>query len=124
MSSIKVQRTAELLHGFLAQELRRLTDPRLELITLSAVELSPDLKTAWIYWSVLTLNQAEGTEPVFPTPSRKKEVTEALSGATGLLKHRIAEELNLRYTPQLVFRYDVSFETGSRIDSLVKKAAS
>ncbi|MFN8388861.1 MAG: ribosome-binding factor A [Bdellovibrionota bacterium] len=125
--SFKRQRTEELLLSFLAVEVRKLADPRLELITLTAAEMSPDLKHATIYWSVLTLGaapDATGAEPAFPSDARIHDIDDALKGATYMLKRRIGSELELRYVPQLNFRYDSSFENASRIDTLVKKALS
>lgn len=109
--------------SFLAQEIRRLNDPRLELVTLTAVDLSPDLKDAAIFWSVLTIAAAdESSEPVFAPQSRIRQIDTALRGVTHLLKRRIGAELELRYIPSLSFRYDNSFENASRIEYLVKKA--
>ena len=123
MSNFKRQRTAETLRGFLAAEISRLGDSRLELVTITGCDMSPDLKNAWVYWSVMTLGSAEA-EPK-PTPrARIAEIEEALEGAANLLKRRIADDLELRYTPRLVFRHDHSLETSSRIEFLVKKAAS
>jgi ribosome-binding factor A len=122
MSSYKRQRTADLLLSFLAQELRRLTDPRLELVTLTGADVSPDLRNAWIYWSEMTLPRT-GEGPSFPDETRVRTVEEALKGATQVLKRRIGAELGLRYVPSLVFRYDHSFENASRIEELVKQTS-
>ena len=148
MSGFKKERVRDLLLGFLAQEIRRLGDPRFEALSLTAVDVSPDLKTAWVYWSVWSLPKVGNDTSVAvsppsstvdlagaveeigndefqssrPTEKEFRKLEEALRGVTGLLKRRISEELGLRYTPNLIFRYDESLETASRIEYLVKKA--
>ena len=122
MPNFKRERVSDLLQGFLSAELRRLADPRFELITLTHVDMSPDLKNANIYWSVLSFGLVEGAEPMPADPKKIRQIEDALEGTTNLLKRRIGEDLKLRFTPKLVFRYDHSFENASRIDFLVKKA--
>ncbi len=112
-----------MLRGFLATEITRLGDHRLEFVTITGCDMSPDLKNAWVYWSVMSLGDVDA-EPK-PTPQDKLDgIVEALDGAGNLLKRRIADELELRYTPKLVFRHDHSLETSSRIEYLVKKAGN
>ena len=53
---------------------------------------------------------------------RRKDAEHALRGANGLLRRKIGEELELRYVPELNFRYDESSAAGNRIDYLLKKA--
>lgn len=170
MASYRRERVQDLLLGFLANEVQRLTDPRLDLVTVTAVDISPDLKNAWIYWTCpgevahtaagaavegqptagegaqsaaahqggataaevkpaggsssaqsLAAERAE-LERTFPSDARKEEVEDALRGASGFLRRRIADELELRYIPALSFRYDSSAANASRIDFLLKKA--
>ena len=125
MPSFKRERVSELLQGFLAVELRQLADPRLELVTITAVDMSPDLKNATVYWSVLNFGPdavAPDAEPVLTPHERIRQIDDALEGTTSLLKRRIGTELKLRFTPHLVFRFDHSLENASRIEYLVKKA--
>lgn len=99
--------------SFLANEIRELLDPRLHGVTLTGVDMSPDLKVARIHWAF----HREGDTAV-----TQKNVEEGLQNAKGLLRRRIGDELELRYVPELVFRYDTSIETGFRIDELLNKA--
>lgn len=115
MASFRKERVGELLLAFLAQELRELSDSRLELVTLTAIKMSPDLKVATLYWS-----------GHLPTSAKEKKdrisaINEALKGVTGLLKRKIAQNLELRYIPELRFHFDEVFETGSRIDEILAK---
>ena len=127
------QRVGDLLLGFLAQEIRLLGDDRLTFLTLTAVDISPDLKHASIYWSIplrghhLLEHPSEkapqcSVEKIeFPTPSEVELVESILKDHRKYLKKRIGEELNLRYTPDLRFRYDSSEEQGYKIDQLLTK---
>lgn len=84
-------------------------DPKLELMTsITEVIVAPDLKTAKVYVSVL--GDAE----------QKTNSLEALNRAGGFLRSRLAEMLNLRLTPKLIFIEDNSLEYGSYIDKLIE----
>ena len=130
MTSFRKQRVADLLLGFLAEQIRRFNDPRLQFVTLTGVDVSPDLKLARVFWALPPQPTPEGAtskdseEPASLTASegRVKAADEALVHAEPLLKKQIADELDLRYVPKLVFRYDNSSAVGSRIDYLLKKA--
>jgi len=86
---------------------RGLRDPRVGFVTLTEVAVTPDLRTARVYVSVLGSEQDR-------TASLK-----ALSAAAGWLRGELGRSLQLRYTPGLQFVADLSMETGSRIDSLL-----
>lgn len=84
-------------------------DPGLELMTsITEVIVAPDLKTAKVYVSIM------GDE------EQKAGSIEALNRAGGFLRSRLAEILNLRLTPKLVFKEDHSLEYGSYIDKLIE----
>jgi ribosome-binding factor A len=89
--------------------LRDLQDPRLELITITDVELTDDLKLATVFFS------ASGNVP------QEKAALEALQRASGYIKKRLGKELHLRYIPDLQFAVDHSFEYGSKIDRLIRE---
>ena len=117
------ERIGELLQSFLSSAVRLLNDPRLEFVSITEVRVSKDYKSAKVFWSVPgTYNEEKGAFEQFPDSGKKKEVGDALDGVKSFLKRRIAEELDLRYVPDLKFVYDESAQTGSRIDELLKKA--
>lgn len=101
-------RVGGLIQRVLSEILRRdIKDPRLELTTISAVKMSPDLKIAKIYYT---------------TPSgknNKESVAAGFHDAAGFMKRALAREINLRYMPALQFYVDESFDYGSRIDQLI-----
>ena len=133
MSTYRKQRVGDLLLAFLAQEVQRFRDPRLAPVILTGLQMSADLKSARVFWALLPriagadetgageVPESEAGDPGAADP-RKKEAAKALAGAEHLLKKRVAAELDLRYVPQLNFLYDETGETGSRIESLLKKA--
>ena len=83
-------------------------DPKLEVMTsITEVIVAPDLKTAKVYISVLGDKE------------RKENSLEALNRAGGFLRSRLAESLNLRITPKLIFIEDNSLEYGAYIDKLI-----
>ncbi len=112
MTTRRQRQVAELLHEEIGTLiLRKARDPRLKGVTVTGVEVSPDLENAWVYVSVL------GTE---------EETQAALAGlksATGFLRREIAAALSLRIVPHLMFRLDDSIERGMRIDRLLDAIA-
>lgn len=103
-SSHRTERVAEMVRGFLGIEIQRLSDPRMQLLTITGVDMSPDLKSARVFWA---------------SHGEREACEEAILGVKSLLKRRMGEELKLRYTPDLHFKYDESVERGFRIDSLL-----
>jgi ribosome-binding factor A len=86
---------------------RELRDPRLGFVTVTRVEVSPDLKYAKIFFSVM------GDDTV------KAETLKVLRHAGGFLRHELSHILTLRYTPQLTFEFDVAMEHGDKIQRLL-----
>lgn len=126
MGTHKKERVSQILLSFLAQELREATDSRLGAVTLTGVDLTPDLRTAWVFFTALppaALVQSELAIPVeFLSKEQIREVMSALEEARISLQRRIGDELQLRYTPVLKFRYDDSLEAGAKIDQLLRQA--
>jgi len=109
--SVRNERIAEQVRGELSRLIREeISDPRIGLLTLTRVKLSPDLSTATIFWSPLDVES--DTNPV--------EMGEGLVSAAGFLRTRLASELTLRRTPALSFRHDRSIEEGSRTLALLR----
>ena len=78
------------------------------LISVTKVKISPDLKHARVYISIINSKS-------------NKNTLAGLKRATGFIRSRIAEKVNLRVTPELVFELDDSMEYGERIDSILKE---
>ncbi len=128
MSNYRRERVADLLRMFVGEEIRRCRDPRLEMVSITGLELSKDLRHAKLYWSVASFSpdavaptDDETPEQFLPDQSDVDQIQAALKGATGLFRKRIAQELDLRYVPDLSFFFDRTAITGSRIDHLLSK---
>ena len=76
------------------------------LISVTKVRVSPDLKSARVYISLLISKS-------------KKNTLEGLNKATGFIRTELARRINLRYTPSLIFELDESMEYGARIESIL-----
>ena len=109
--SRRTDRLGQQLQDEIARILRaRSADPRLRLVTLTRVDVSPDLTTARVYWSRL------GED----APEALARVAEALGGAAGFLRRELAAALSLRRTPELEFRHDPSVALGARTLALLR----
>jgi ribosome-binding factor A len=84
-----------------------LKDPRLGFVTITHVELTKDFSQAKIFFSVL------GKE------EEHKKTKEALDSALGFIRKLIAERINLRIAPEIIFREDRSSEYSVRIQEVL-----
>ena len=119
----RTERIGELLRGEIARALREeVTDPRIQLVTLTQVDVAPDLSNAIVYWS--SMDRDAGDRRGKPSAERQAEIAAIGSGlesAAGFLRTLIARELpNLRRTPALRFCHDESLEVGSRTLELLR----
>lgn len=124
MTKYRKEKVGDLLLHFLAKEINILGDPRFKLLTITSTEVSADLKSAKVYWTmpVIHVDKADAKNALEEISEKeKKDIEEALKDIEKFLKKRIAEELELRYVPKLIFKYDSSVVTGMRIDYLLSK---
>ena len=129
MTRYRKQRVSEMLREFLSAELLRSHNESLRNVSISTVEVSPDLKMAKIYWVpsqaafISSVPEGEAAPEKKKSPEAvKKIISEALKDSKGGLRSAIAHGLTLKFVPDLEFRYDDSIERGSRIDELLSKA--
>lgn len=110
MSSQRSKRVAELIHKEVADILqRKIKDPRLDGVTITAVRISRDLRYATIFYCD-TLGKQD-----------RAAIDLAFSKATSFIRKELAGRLYLRYLPALSFMYDESFDYGEKIDQLLRK---
>ncbi len=88
---------------------RDLSDPRFQFVTITAVETSKDIRHAKVYFSVL------GDE------KQVNKATEGLEKASGMIRRLVAQKMEIRNTPELVFYYDQSLERSSQIDEALQE---
>lgn len=85
-------------------------DPRIQgLVTVTAVEVTPDLRSARIFVSIM------GSE------EEKRSTFEGLDSLSGYLRGTLARTLRLRFAPELAFRLDPSVERAARIERLLSR---
>lgn len=77
------------------------------LISVTKAKITPDLKYAKVYVSILNSKNT-------------KETMAALKKSSGYIRTGIAKTINLRITPELIFELDDSMEYGAKIDSILK----
>jgi len=106
MASRRQERVAELLHHEISNLLTfQIQDPRIGFATVTEVTISPDLKNARIFVSVLSDDE--------------KETLAGLESAVPFMRRELAKKLELRYTPQLKFEIDRSTAYAAKIETLM-----
>jgi len=110
MTKPRVKRVA----NELKQEVSRiidndLKDPRIGFVTITDVEMTPDLRLAKVYFSIL------GTD------KNKRDTSIGLQKAKGYIRRLIGQRLKLRYTPQIEFLFDKSSEYAQHIQEIIEK---
>ena len=112
MSNFRKARINDEFMRTVADALRMVKDPRVStrMITTTQCDVSGDLKYAKIYFSLLDSDE-----------DAVRDVLHGLKSARGLIRHEIAEKLNLRITPELTFLYDNAIERGANIFRLLKE---
>jgi ribosome-binding factor A len=107
------RRIAEQVQRELSDIIRlELKDPRVGMITITDVEVTPDTAYAKVYFTLMG------------DATRVKETTTALAHAAGFLRSELAHRLKLRVVPQLLFKYDASVERGARLSQLIDAAVA
>jgi ribosome-binding factor A len=107
-----MRRVNEAVRSVVADAVRDLKDPRIGLVTVTGVNVTPDLSEATVFVSVL------GNE------KRRRATLAGLTSAHGVLQARINRELKLRKTPTLAFAYDDAVERGVRMTKLIDELAA
>ncbi|MCX8029962.1 MAG: 30S ribosome-binding factor RbfA [Thermodesulfovibrionales bacterium] len=87
---------------------KKLKDPRIGFITVTDVELTPDLKLARVYISVM--NEEE-----------EQLNLDILNASTGLFRSEISKRIRIKHIPSIEFRADKSAQHGRRIDELLQQ---
>jgi len=87
--------------------MRKIKDPRVQSVTVTDVELTGDLRTAYIFVTTMEKDQAE------------RDVFAGLSKASGFVRAELGRRLTLRYLPEVIFKKDVSGLRGDRVLQLL-----
>jgi ribosome-binding factor A len=99
------------LREILAEEIEKLNDPRLELVSVTAVDTAPNLRQATVYIDVLQREQEEAA-------------IQSLRRAARRLQSAIGSQVRMKFTPTLDFKMDQGVTGGARIDAILREIAS
>ncbi len=89
--------------------LESVKDPRVRGVTITGVKLSNDLKRGRVFFSVIG------------EKDQIKKAQAGLDSAKGFIKREISLRMSLKYTPEIIFLYDPSLESGSHMERLFEK---
>jgi len=106
----RTDRIGELIREIVASELERIGDDRLEMVTVTAVDVAGDLENAAVFYSSMSADE-EG---------RSEEVVEALEERRWKVQQRVNREVRARRTPQIRFRPDTVISSALRIDKILR----
>ena len=107
MSGCRPKKVADLVQRELSELIRlELRDPRVGMVTITSVDVSPDLSHAKVF---VTLLQKE----------KLQETLQGLQRAAGFLRSQLAHRMKMYTTPELRFVYDESVERGDRLSQLI-----
>jgi ribosome-binding factor A len=111
MSSTRQQRIQEMLVHEVSDILRReVKDPRIGFVTVTGAEVSPDLRHARVFITIL------GSEV------QQREGLQGLQSARRFIRREFGNRADLRVTPEIEFRLDTSIAQGARIFDLLEQA--
>jgi ribosome-binding factor A len=110
-TQVRPERVGQEIQAVIGKMLTRgeLRDPRIGYITITGVKMSPDLRVARVYYSMI------GTE------AERKETQKGLDAAKGFIRREVAGEVKLRVAPEIFFTFDESLERGDRIERLLRE---
>jgi ribosome-binding factor A len=110
MPSQRAQRVGETIQKEIsALLLRGLKDPRIGFVTITDVEVTPDLHLARVFYTVIGDDEA------------KRNTAAGLKSSLPFIRHQLGKQLHMKYTPDLLFQYDGSIDYGNRIESLLRE---
>ena len=102
----RMLRVNEVVREALADELERMSDPRLGMVTITGVDVAADLRHAAVYYAAL------GRED--------DETRDALRAAAPHLRAALGRQVRLKYLPRLDFRPDPAIEQGQRVEEIIR----
>ena len=105
----RTERVAEEFREILAEEVQRLKDPRIGFVTVTGVEVSPDLRHAWASYTVLGDDK------------QRRATAAGLRSATPHLRQELGRQVRLKVVPELEFRQDQTIAAHERIEAIIDR---
>ena len=107
--SQRTEKVQELAREVLGESIAALKDPRIGFATVTAVRITPDLRQARVYVSVLGSEEGQ------------KSTMAGLKSAAPHLRAELGQQVRLKYLPELIFELDTGAEEAERLDALLKR---
>jgi ribosome-binding factor A len=107
--SKRVAKVQKLAREVLGEAIQTLKDPRIGFATVTAVRMTPDLRHARVWVSVLG------------TPEERDETMAGLKSATPVLRGELGRQVRMKYLPELVFEQDTGPEEAERLEKLLRR---
>ncbi len=108
MQSKRMERVSDVMIAEISRILlRRVKDPRVKYVTVTDVEISKDLKSATVFFSV------------FDDKLDKEDILAGLNHAAGFIRSELFHALDIKTIPSLSFKIDPSIEYGAHIQKLL-----
>lgn len=109
MANVKIERLNHTYQEVISTILmREIKDEEIKFVTITGVEVTNDLSFAKVYYTVLDEEKKESTQ-------------KALEKASSFIRTKLAEEVEVRHTPELRFIYDESISYGEHIDKIIEE---
>jgi ribosome-binding factor A len=105
----RTERVSEEFREVFAEEIPKLKDPRVGFVTVTGVHVTPDLRRAVVFYTVL------GEE------GERKATAAGLRSASGHLRQVLGHQVRLKFLPELVFEEDETMERAERVDELLRR---
>ena len=108
---VRPERVGQAIQEAVADLLTRgaLKDPRIGYITITGVKVSPDLRVARVWYSMMGDDAA------------LKRTQEGLDAAKGFVRREVSARLSLKFSPEVFFTFDKSIGEGDKIERLLKE---
>ncbi len=114
------RRVGELIQRELANLLtREIKDPRLSLISITAVDVTRDMGFAKVFYTIMDINSNDKD-----VSAHREQVKQALTKASGFLRYELGQRIQLRVVPTLDFRFDESIQHGVKLSHLIDTAVA
>src|SRR3954471_11239488 len=112
--STRTERVAQEIHVAVTDILARgmIRDPRVGYITITGVKMSPDLRVAKVFYSMI------GTD------EQRAATKEGVDAAKAFVRREVTSRVKLRISPEVHFAFDGSLEEGDKIERLLKQVKS
>ena len=109
MEGKRSEKVADLIHKEISEMLvKTIKDPRIGFVTITRVLVSEDYRSAKVYFSVPG------------TLEERQRSTEGLNSATGYVRRELGRRIRLRYTPEILFKFDPSIEYAIHIGEVFR----